>query len=67
MRRIYAGYREYAEARLALGPNPRAMLYKNLAPVGMSAFEPGARVAWFRLPTSPAGRGMAPSILSSRS
>jgi benzoyl-CoA reductase/2-hydroxyglutaryl-CoA dehydratase subunit BcrC/BadD/HgdB len=46
MRQVYEGYRNYAEAKLAASPNARAMLYEDLARVGASAFEPGAKVVW---------------------
>ena len=46
MKRIYEGYLKYAEKRLRGGPNARAMLYRSLAKLGLSAFEPGAKVVW---------------------
>ena len=46
MRKVYEGFNAYAEKKLAQGPNARAMLYQEIARLGMSAFEPGATVVW---------------------
>ncbi len=54
MRKIYEGYLKYASKKLAGGPNARAMLYQEVARLGLSAFEPGAKVVWttcYALPT----------------
>ena len=46
MRSIYEGYLKYADQKLSCGPNARAMLYKAIAGLGLSAFEAKARVVW---------------------
>lgn len=46
MRSICEGYKMYAEKRLGNGPNARAMLYREIACLGLSAFESGAKVVW---------------------
>lgn len=46
MRSIYEGYLKYADQKLSCGPNARAMLYKAIARLGLSAFEAEARVVW---------------------
>jgi len=46
MRSIYEGYLKYADQKLSCGPNARAMLYKAIAALGLSAFEAEARVVW---------------------
>jgi benzoyl-CoA reductase/2-hydroxyglutaryl-CoA dehydratase subunit BcrC/BadD/HgdB len=46
MRNIYEGYIRYAEKKLKAGPNARAMLYKEIGRLGLSMFEPGAKVVW---------------------
>ena len=46
MRSIYEGYLKYADKKLSCGPNARAMLYKAIAGLGLSAFEAEARVVW---------------------
>jgi benzoyl-CoA reductase/2-hydroxyglutaryl-CoA dehydratase subunit BcrC/BadD/HgdB len=37
---------KYADKKLSCGPNARAMLYKAIAGLGLSAFEAEARVVW---------------------
>ncbi|MFH1490453.1 MAG: 2-hydroxyacyl-CoA dehydratase family protein [Pseudomonadota bacterium] len=46
MRGIYRNFIQYADKKLASGPNARALLYKELARLGLSAFDPGAKVVW---------------------
>ena len=46
MRKIYEGYLKYAGKKLAGGLNARAMLYQEIGRLGLSAFEPGAKVVW---------------------
>ncbi|MFH1349331.1 MAG: 2-hydroxyacyl-CoA dehydratase family protein [Pseudomonadota bacterium] len=46
MKKVYKGFIQYADKRLAGGPNARAMLYKEVGRLGLKAFEPGKRVVW---------------------
>ena len=46
MRQIYESYGKYADETLQRGPNARAMMYREIARLGLAAFEPGAKVVW---------------------
>lgn len=46
MRKIYEGYLKYAEKKLAVDFNSRAMLYREVGRNGLAAFDPETKVVW---------------------
>ncbi len=46
MRGVYEEFKKRAEKKLQSGPDAGAMLFREVAHLGLAAFEPGAKVVW---------------------